>query len=388
MTANSDVLTLPRAAKPQKKTVPATQAAINALPHGSGDWVVAGIPGLVVRCGARTKSFRLLRRVAGKQVKRVLGELSLAEAKRRAMLEWRDLRPKASAMKPIPTLTEALEAYLQEKPLSPRSAEDYRYMLEKYMPDLLGKRLDVIALDRAGMRTRIAQLTKRHGPATAALVLRVYRAIHNWQRKIHPELAESPTTACVTPRVQARDWALSDEELRQWWSAVQRLSPLKRCFWLTMLMTGGRLDSVRQLRWEDVDFEKRVIRFSTVKGGRVYSVPMADRLAAVLSEYRERDWLPNTPGWVFPSPVRPGQPMSPQVRDDKRGVVSAHHLRHTMRTRLAEAGATPDLARIVLGHSLTQDVSQRYITAGLLVESVRPLVNAVAEKYAEILGWE
>jgi hypothetical protein len=36
---------------------------------------------------------------------------------------------------------------------------------------------------------------------------------------------------------------------------------------------------------------------------------------------------------------------------------------------------------------LSQDVSQRYITAHLLVEAVRPLLNAVAERYAEVLAW-
>jgi predicted nucleotidyltransferase len=71
---------------------------------------------------------------------------------------------------PIPTLREALEAYLRRKELSPRTAEDYRYVLEKYMPDLLDRRLDVLALDRAGMRARIASLAKKHGAATAALV--------------------------------------------------------------------------------------------------------------------------------------------------------------------------------------------------------------------------
>lgn len=65
-----------------------------------------------------------------------------------------------------------------------------------------------------------------------------------------------------------------------------------------------------------------------------------------------------------------------------------HGLRHTLRTRLAEVGATPDLARIALGHSMTGDVSSSYITATLLVEAVRPLMNAVAERYAEIMKWQ
>lgn len=370
---------------PRKKVVAATQAAVDALPLGSGDWKVGGIPGLVVRCGARQKTFRLVRRVAGRLVKRVLGPLSLAEAKRQAMRTWRDLRPRPPGAGAIPTLREALEAYVREKALAPRTGEDYRYTIEKYLPDLLDRRLDAIALDRAGMRARIAGIAKRYGAATAALVLRVYRAVHNWQRKIHPDLAESPTTACAAPRVKPRDWALSDEELRAWWKRVQTVAPVKRVWWLTALLTGARAGSITALRWEDVDLERKIIRFRVVKGDRPYAVPIADRLASILAKYRARDWLPNAAGWVFPSPRNPERPLYSQVRN--AGLPPAHSLRHTMRTRLAEAGATPDLARIALGHALTQDVSQRYITTALLVEAVRPLMNAVAEKYAEVMGW-
>jgi len=386
MTANPKVVPMPAAARPaKKKTVPAKQAAIDALPYGSGDWVVQGVPGLVVRCGARTKVFRVLRRIAGRQVKRVLGELSLAEAKRAALMVWRDLKPKPAGARPIPTLREALESYLAEKELAPRTAEGYRYMVEKYLADWLDRRLDVLAMDRAGMRARIASLAKKHGAATAALTLRTIRAIYNWHRKVLPDLPESPTTACDTPRVKARDWALNDEELRQWWAAVQRLKPVKRVWWLTALMTGARAGSISNLKWEDVDLEKKTIRFRVVKGDRPYMIPLADRLADLLREYREKDWLLNRAGWLFPSPRDPERPLWPQVKN--AGLPAPHSMRHTMRTRLAEAGATPDLARIVLGHSLTQDVSQRYLTAHLLVEAVRPLVNAVAQKYEELMQW-
>ena len=155
---------------------------------------------------------------------------------------------------------------------------------------------------------------------------------------------------------------------------------------MTLPLTGARRDSVRKLRWQDVDFAQRVIRFSTAKAGRAYSLPMPDRLAAILERWREQ--CPPDAEWVFESPQKPGQPLAEQVRDDKRGVVSPHHLRHTMRTRLAEAGAIPDLARIALGHSMSGDVSRAYITPALLVEAVRPLMNAVAERYAQILGWD
>lgn len=72
----------------------------------------------------------------------------------------------------------------------------------------------------------------------------------------------------------------------------------------------------------------------------------------------------------------------------KRGVVGAHHLLHTYRTVLAELSATPDQARLLMENWLGGDVSRGYITAPLLVESLRPLANAVANHYARLLAWD
>jgi hypothetical protein len=53
---------------------------------------------------------------------------------------------------------------------------------------------------------------------------------------------------------------------------------------------------------------------------------------------------------------------------------------------LAQLGASPDQARMLMGHSLGNDVSRGYITAPLVVESLRPLTNAVGARYAEVLN--
>ena len=367
-----------------KKVVEASQAAIDALPMDSGEWKVRGILGLLVWRGKSATSFRLVRRVHGRLVKKTLAARSLAEAKREAIRVWKSLTPKPPEARPAPTLEEALEAYVAGKRLAERTREDYQYMIRRYLPDWLNRRLDALAADRAAFRKRLSEIERQRGAATAALLIRIYRAIHNWHRKVLPDLPESPTIACETPRVKARDWALSDEELRQWWARVRALPAVKRTWYLTALMTGARAGSVTMLKWEDVDFEKRLIRFRVVKGDRPYVIPMPDRLAQVLHEYRETGWLPNEEGWVFPSPYKRGAPLFPQVKN--RGLVSPHHLRHTMRTRLAEAGCPPDLARVALGHSLGQNVSERYITTSLLTEAVRPFVNKVAESYAERLA--
>lgn len=373
-----------RATRRRKKVVEAAQPAIDALPAGSGEWKVKGILGLTVWCGRHRRSFRLVRRVNYRLVKRTLQARSLAEAKREVIRVWRTLTPPPPDAQPVPTLQEALEAYIGSKNLAPRTSEDYAATIRRYLSDWLSKRLDTLAADRAGFRKRMLDIERKHGRATAALLIRTYRAIHNWHRKVLPELPESPTVACETPRVKARDWAMSDDELRAWWARVRELPAAKRVWYLTALFTGARAGSVTALKWDDIDLDRRLVRFRVVKGDRPYVIPLPERLAGILAEYRANEWLANNEGWVFPSTRRKGQAFTWQMKT--RGVAPPHRLRHSMRTRLAEAGAPPDLARVALGHSLGQNVSERYITASLLTEAVRPLLNRVADKYAEVLG--
>lgn len=67
-----------------RKAVKPTQAAVDALPLGSGTWRVEGTMGLYVRCRAKTKSYLVQRKVHGKVVQRVLGPMTLAAARRQA----------------------------------------------------------------------------------------------------------------------------------------------------------------------------------------------------------------------------------------------------------------------------------------------------------------
>jgi integrase len=367
----------------EKKIVAANQAAIDALPAVSGDWSVKGIPGLIVRCRAQVKSYVIQRRIRGALVKRTLGEMSLKAAKAAAMKEWARLKPKPPGAGI--TLGEAWRQYLNEKPLAETTKKLYGENLDRYLDHWRDRALETIGSDRAGLRARYHELVRDPGKATAASVMRTLAAVYRYQRRVNPDLPECPTIVIDLPRIKPRDWALSPEELCEWWAAVQRLGPVKRAWWLTCLLTGARRGSVEALRWADVDWEKKMLLFGVAKGGRPYIVPAADRLLVLLREYREKEAPPSE--WVFPSRARPDQHLK-KVRDDKRGLLSPHHLRHTYRTTLAQLGVGTDQARMLMGHSLGGDVSRDYITAALVVESLRPLSNAVADRYAEVIGWE
>ncbi len=378
------------------KTVAANQKAIDELPLNTGTWRVEGVPGLYVRCRAQTRSFFVQRRVRGALVKRIIGhEVTLKAARADAMKQWAKLKPKPPGGRK--TLEQAFAEYLEQKDLGEKTREIYGYNLEKYLSGWKALALHDIGNDRAGVRALYHSLVKKHGKATAGSTMRTFSAVYRYARKADIDLPESPTVAVDLPHIKARDWALSADELKAWWhtvktggdgnkvQGVKTLGAIKRTWWLTCLLTGARRASIEALEWTDIDLDRKTIRFRVTKGGRPYMAPAADELLELLTAYRDGGEVPPS-NWVFPSPAKPDRHLT-NVRDDKRGVASAHHMRHTYRTVLAELGATTDQARLLMGHSMGGDVSRDYITAPLLIESLRPIANAVAGHYHKIVGW-
>jgi integrase len=383
------------ARKTKRKAVAATQKAVDALPFNSGTWRVRGISGLYLRCRAVTKSFYIQRRIKGDLVKSTLGELALKDARAAAMKEW-------GLLKPVPaggrkTFEQAFAEFITQRDLAAKTKELYNFNADHYLIDWKPRALEDIGRDRTGVRALYHSIAKKHGTATGSQVIRMFSAVYRYARKVDGDLPESPTVAVSLPATKSRDWAMSPEALKAWWSSTEKddegkeiprgvktLGPIKRAWWLTTLLTGARRGSVEALRWGDVDLGKKTITFKVTKGDRPYMVPMSDKLADLLTKYRASGDVPPSE-WLFPSAVN-GEHHIVNVRDDKRGVASAHHLRHTFRTILAQLGASPDQARLLMGHSMSGDVSRGYITAGLLVESLRPITNAVSERLAAIIG--
>jgi integrase len=374
---------------PDSKRVAANQKAIEALPLNSGTWRVEGVAGLYIRCRAQSRSYFIQRKVRGRIVKTTIGEMTLKQARLEAQRIWSAMKPKPPARDAV-TLQDAFEDYIENKldrrglPLADKTKRNYHYNLDRYLADWKARTLADIGEDLAGVRRLQAEITRKHGRATANQVVRLLSSVYRWRRKIDRSLPESPTAAVSVYKIDARDWALSEDELKAWWRAVQKLGPVKRMWWATALLTGARKGSIEALRWRDVNLEKKVIHFTVTKGDRPYHVPMSDRLAELLAAYRDSGEVAPSE-WVFPS--RQGDGHLVDVKDDKRGVAPAHRLRHTYRTALAQLGASPDQARMLMGHAVGDDVSTNYVTSSLVVESLRVVTNAVSAKYGEILGW-
>jgi integrase len=392
----------PDAARKAEKIVPANQKAIDALLPNSDKWKVEGIPGLYVRCRAKTKSFYVQRRVNGELILETLGEMSLKDAKERAMRTWGRLKQKPASG--LPSFSKAFEDYMEQTELAAATITNYRLNFDTYLGDWHDRSIRDIGTDREGLRSLHQRIKKNHGEAKANQIRRLLSAVYNWHREGSNDdtLPEFPKKTMPISTLPARDWAYSDTELRAWWYAVEEkdgeriergvktLSPIKRTYWLTSLLTGARPASIENLKWTDIgtdaDFDKRTIHFRITKGDRPYTVPMCDALYQILIAYRDGGHVPPSE-WVFPSDRNESGHLT-NVKNEKEGVSAKYHLRHTFRTTLTGLGVTGDQIRLLMGHSLGHDPSLGYISAALVIEPLRPIVNALAEHYLKTLGVE
>lgn len=84
----------------------------------------------------------------------------------------------------------------------------------------------------------------------------------------------------------------------------------RRAVWLS-LYTFCRPVEIRKARWEDIDFEEKIwtIPAEIMKMRRDHIVPLSRQALAVLEEQKKEAEVFNSP-WVFPSQIRPRNPMS------------------------------------------------------------------------------
>ena len=122
----------------------------------------------------------------------------------------------------------------------------------------------------------------------------------------------------------------------------------------TLLETGLRVSEFIALQVEDISFEERLIIVRAGKGGKQREVPITQSLARELRLYVG---VRNT-GPVFQSP-RGGQYSARRVQQmvaetaEAAGIIKRvypHLLRHTIATRLLNAGMPIELVQKMLGH--------------------------------------
>ncbi len=161
----------------------------------------------------------------------------------------------------------------------------------------------------------------------------------------------APTRRCRSVRRSTSSGTTSRPSARRspprswptWYAGVAQIAnPVRRDYLRFALFSGLRREAAAAMRWEHVDFDRRVLHVPKPKGGeeRAFYLPLSDYLLTLLQQrQRENPTLvaqqvipDDATEWVWPAYSATGHIAEP--RETIRGVrFTIHDLRRTFRHR-------------------------------------------------------
>ncbi|MEM9402373.1 MAG: tyrosine-type recombinase/integrase [Pseudomonadota bacterium] len=195
------------------------------------------------------------------------------------------------------TLEEAWGHYLATRDLSIETHRSYRKSLKNVLADYMDvplRNLSETAAARKLVAARHAEETEQRGPYQANRAFQALRAVYNHARKSFDGLPEMPPTALVRFNKETR-YQVGDDVLPLIWEAHAKIdSPISKSLSAVILLTGGRPIEVSQLRWQNVDLERRTAFIEKTKSGRSFEYILSTPAVEYLKQARFDD------DWVFP----------------------------------------------------------------------------------------
>ena len=322
--------------------------------------------------------------VARKQAQALLGRVR----------DGRDPSRERALARGMPSVGEAVEAWLGTRAVSDASLQLYRRSAEAWLKGWLGRRLDEVT--REDVALRFVEVTERHGRMKANQGVWVLGAAYRRSVVDHPGLRnpverwkhaggrahQLKRRRIEHPAVVLPAW---DRGLRE---GVRR--PEVRDFFRFGLYTGMRRGEVLALRWDRVSLEEGRLLVAETKGGEALELPVTRQLAALLA--RRWEARSGDARWVFASPARPELPLA---RPDSyyRAIVRHagkpfwyHALRNSFVTVAAHELKLPEsLVKRLVNHRSRGDVTQGYATQWTL-EQLREPAQRIADRIDSLIG--
>ena len=200
-----------------------------------------------------------------------------------------------------------------------------------------------------------APFKRKVSAGTARKELTILRAVWKFMAlKVEPREYRLPVEKLcyipLPPRPAARNRVLTDAELELLRRecavppAGERMDRFARYVWL-LLETGARAEALRSLTWDQVDLDAGLIKLNPwgrhQTNKRRPTIPISDALRPILERAKEEA----TSHWVLDHSGQIRKSMERFCERHKLHGVTAHTFRHTLATRMAQAGVgMPEIA--------------------------------------------
>ncbi len=205
------------------------------------------------------------------------------------------------------------------------------------------------------VRAYFVQLLDRGVKRSSCVVIR------SALRHLYTDTLGRPDCLAMVPRPKHErrlPVVLSREEVQRLFAAVTKLK--QKALFMTAYDAGLRLSELLNLRIDDIDGQRMVIRVRQGKGKKDRYARLTPGLLKLLRQYW-REYQPRS--WLFPGAsmdnrydlATPGHLLKKACR--RAGItkrVSMHTLRHSFATHLLEAGTNLRVIQQMLGHENIQ----------------------------------
>lgn len=387
------------------------------LPNGAGQLIYRDeeLIGFALRVTSRSKSFIVEKRVNGKNFRVTIGKceaLSVREAREKARLLLdqmsRGIAPsndQTSKLASDITLGEAYQKYLSVRPLSQQTIKLYRYSMENCLSDWLDLPFLAITKDMAEERHRKLSIMPTRlgtsGHARANNALRTLKAVLNFASERYstdgePLIRSNPVDRITVNKQwhkkNVRGGFVPDEKIRAFCAAIiENATTVFRDYLFFLLFTGMRKTEAASLRWNDIDWSRRVIKVpkEITKMKRAYTMPLSDFLYRLL-EKRQSESVASE--WVFPSPRDPQLHInnSTSVLPELRSACGYHFQTHDLRRTFITMGANLEVPfhvlKMLVNHKLEKEMTERYMIVD--IETQRVWMQKISDRFVALVGEE
>lgn len=194
------------------------------------------------------------------------------------------------------TLRESLDDYLATNTkLKERTRKEYAYILNAKLADWMDKPINTIT--PIMVKKRYQQITAE-AKTQGDLAFRVARIIINNALGLMEDAGATPPPNPCRVLSRSKMWrgvvrkqsVIPPDRLRDWWNAASNAAQNDRAiaeFFIFLLLTGTRKSEALDLKWRDVDLNRRTMLFRDTKNGLDHTLPIGDYLLDMLAERRK-----------------------------------------------------------------------------------------------------
>ena len=332
------------------------------------------------------KSWVMRAMIHGKRREAGLGgypEVSLKEARRKAVVRRYQIARGETPRARVPAYAQAAAAYrdINAGRWSASHAQSWFARQKNYAFPAFGD-VPVDKVTRANVLGMLTPIWTTKPKAAAALRIGI-RQVFKWAMA-HGHCDDNPAGEAIDGALPSRgykvrhhraaDYRDLPEILRSMDASGERVSLAVRLAFRMICLTATRSAEVRGARWDEIDMDALEWRIPAerMKAGVEHRIPLSDAAIAVLDEARILD---DGTGLVFPSPNKPGQPLSRNAmlgalgRMGLRDATTVHGTRSSFRNWAAErTRASWAAVELCLAHRPGSMVERAYFRSDLMVE--------------------